>query len=81
MHRSALRMGTLSYVILLGYDQVEVHVQKGHWTYECKNAPAYTARPSRTEQLLNPKVTSCLDTNRVSHALGGVNGLQEGCAC
>ena len=30
--------------------------QKGHWTYECKNQPAYKARPSRTQQLLNPKV-------------------------
>ena len=30
--------------------------QAGHWTYECKNPPSYTARPTRTQQLLNPKV-------------------------
>jgi hypothetical protein len=30
--------------------------QAGHWTYECKNEPAYTARPTRTQQLKNPKV-------------------------
>ena len=52
-------------------------MQKGHWTYECKNAPAYTARPSRTEQLLNPKVTNCIDTNSavVSLELGSMSGL------
>ncbi|KAK9820044.1 hypothetical protein WJX72_005434 [[Myrmecia] bisecta] len=31
-------------------------LQKGHWTYECKNEAAYAARPTRTQQLLNPKV-------------------------
>ncbi|KAK9810622.1 hypothetical protein WJX73_005255 [Symbiochloris irregularis] len=31
-------------------------LQTGHWTYECPNPPAYSARPSRTEQLLNPKI-------------------------
>jgi hypothetical protein len=31
-------------------------VQAGHWTYECKNPASYTARPTRTQQLLNPKV-------------------------
>ena len=31
-------------------------LQQGHWTYECKNEPAYSARPTRTQQLKNPKV-------------------------
>ena len=31
-------------------------LQPGHWTYECKNEPAYQARPTRTQQLKNPKV-------------------------
>lgn len=31
-------------------------MQTGHWTYECKNAPVYQARPSRTKQLKNPEV-------------------------
>lgn len=31
-------------------------LQYGHFTYECKNEAAYQARPSRTQQLKNPKV-------------------------
>ncbi len=31
-------------------------LQTGHWTYECKNAPVYKARPTRTQQLMQPKV-------------------------
>lgn len=30
--------------------------QLGHWTYECKNDRVYISRPSRTQQLLNPKL-------------------------
>ncbi|PQP93010.1 zinc finger CCHC domain-containing protein 10 [Prunus yedoensis var. nudiflora] len=30
--------------------------QPGHWTYECKNERAYISRPSRTQQLKNPKL-------------------------
>jgi hypothetical protein len=30
--------------------------QPGHWTYECKNEAKYQARPTRTQQLKNPKV-------------------------
>lgn len=29
--------------------------QLGHWTYECKNERVYISRPSRTQQLKNPK--------------------------
>ncbi|PIA57894.1 hypothetical protein AQUCO_00500070v1 [Aquilegia coerulea] len=29
--------------------------QTGHWTYECKNERVYISRPSRTQQLKNPK--------------------------
>jgi hypothetical protein len=31
-------------------------LQLGHWTFECKNQPTYISRPTRTQQLLNPKV-------------------------
>ncbi|KAL5782169.1 hypothetical protein ACOSP7_007198 [Xanthoceras sorbifolium] len=30
--------------------------QTGHWTYECKNERVYMSRPSRTQQLKNPKL-------------------------
>lgn len=30
--------------------------QVGHWTYECKNERVYISRPSRTQQLKNPKL-------------------------
>lgn len=29
-------------------------LQKGHWTYECKNEAAYRTRPSRTKELSRP---------------------------
>lgn len=31
-------------------------LQKGHYTYECKNPPTYVSRPTRTKQLLDPTV-------------------------
>ncbi|KAI7841725.1 hypothetical protein COHA_004591 [Chlorella ohadii] len=31
-------------------------LQQGHWTYECKNEPVYQSRPTRTQQLKNPRV-------------------------
>eukprot|EP01025_Chloroclados_australasicus_P008333 TRINITY_DN1291_c0_g2_i1.p1 TRINITY_DN1291_c0_g2~~TRINITY_DN1291_c0_g2_i1.p1 ORF type:complete len:334 (-),score=43.47 TRINITY_DN1291_c0_g2_i1:799-1800(-) len=31
-------------------------LKKGHWTYECKGERAYISRPSRTQQLKNPKL-------------------------
>nr|XP_045084044.1 uncharacterized protein LOC109760349 [Aegilops tauschii subsp. strangulata] len=30
--------------------------QPGHWTYECRNERVYISRPSRTEQLKNPRL-------------------------
>lgn len=30
--------------------------QSGHWTFECKNERVYISRPSRTQQLKNPKL-------------------------
>ncbi|GAB2217826.1 hypothetical protein Droror1_Dr00001038 [Drosera rotundifolia] len=30
--------------------------QAGHWTYECKNERVYISRPSRSQQLKNPKL-------------------------
>ncbi|KIK69528.1 hypothetical protein GYMLUDRAFT_152100 [Collybiopsis luxurians FD-317 M1] len=32
----------------------------GHYTYECKGSRPYISRPSRTEQLENPKVVAKL---------------------
>lgn len=32
------------------------NMQFGHYTYECKGEAVYQARPSRTQQLKNPKV-------------------------
>ncbi|CAG8535079.1 651_t:CDS:2 [Funneliformis caledonium] len=29
-------------------------LETGHWTYECKNKRAYSARPTRTQQLTKP---------------------------
>ncbi|KAK9864988.1 hypothetical protein WJX84_006966 [Apatococcus fuscideae] len=40
--------------------QCQKCLQHGHWTYECKNAPIYHSRPSRTQQLLNPKAKQAL---------------------
>ena len=31
-------------------------LQIGHWTYQCSGEAVYKARPTRTQQLLNPKV-------------------------
>ncbi|XP_074590887.1 uncharacterized protein LOC141846747 [Curcuma longa] len=37
--------------------------QAGHWTYECKNERVYMARPSRTQQLKNPKLKMTLSVS------------------
>nr|CCA26045.1 conserved hypothetical protein [Albugo laibachii Nc14] len=36
--------------------QCQKCLQPGHWTYECKNTPAYLVRASRSQQLRNPKL-------------------------
>lgn len=36
--------------------QCQKCLQSGHWTYECKNTPAYRVRASRSQQLRNPKL-------------------------
>ena len=52
-----------------GLAQCQKCFQSGHWTYECKNERVYISRPSRTQQLKNPKlrvnvsVTYDLDDN------------------
>ncbi|KAF8748254.1 hypothetical protein HU200_012999 [Digitaria exilis] len=38
------------------YTQCQKCFQHGHWTYECKNERVYMSRPSRTQQLKNPKL-------------------------
>lgn len=32
-------------------------LQQGHWTYECNQDYVYKSRPTRTQQLLDPKVS------------------------
>eukprot|EP01018_Ginkgo_biloba_P006273 Gb_37033 [translate_table: standard] len=55
--------------------------QSGHWTYECKNERVYMSRPSRTQQLKNPKLKMKFS---VSYELDNpenpldVRGLQRG---
>lgn len=39
-----------------GSSQCQKCFQTGHWTYECKNERVYISRPSRTQQLKNPKL-------------------------
>ncbi|KAI9098480.1 hypothetical protein K1719_025105 [Acacia pycnantha] len=39
-----------------GSAQCQKCFQSGHWTYECKNERVYISRPSRTQQLKNPKL-------------------------
>eukprot|EP00249_Psilotum_nudum_P010172 c22380_g1_i2 orf=397-1239(-) len=39
-----------------GSQQCQKCFQLGHWTYECKNERVYISRPSRTQQLKNPKL-------------------------
>lgn len=43
-------------VTLGGSQQCQKCFQVGHWTYECKNDRVYISRPSRTQQLMNPKL-------------------------
>ncbi|XVE65530.1 hypothetical protein DITRI_Ditri08aG0007200 [Diplodiscus trichospermus] len=40
----------------MGASQCQKCFQAGHWTYECKNERVYISRPSRTQQLKNPKL-------------------------
>ncbi|KAB5538355.1 hypothetical protein DKX38_015888 [Salix brachista] len=40
----------------VGNAQCQKCFQSGHWTYECKNERVYMSRPSRTQQLKNPKL-------------------------
>ncbi|KAF3784020.1 Zinc finger CCHC domain-containing protein 10 [Nymphaea thermarum] len=39
-----------------GAAQCQKCFQAGHWTYECKNERVYISRPSRTQQLKDPKL-------------------------
>lgn len=48
--------------------------QFGHWTYECKNERVYMSRPSRTQQLKNPKLKMKLT---VSYELDGPDIAKE----
>lgn len=48
--------------------------QAGHWTYECKNERVYISRPSRTQQLKNPKLRMKLS---ISHDLENPDMQEE----
>nr|ADE76144.1 unknown [Picea sitchensis] len=48
--------------------------QTGHWTHECKNERVYTSRPSRTQQLKNPKLKMKIS---VSYELGKTDNPQN----
>ncbi|KAJ4888118.1 zinc knuckle (CCHC-type) family protein [Raphanus sativus] len=39
-----------------GGSQCQKCFETGHWTYECKNERVYVSRPSRTQQLKDPKL-------------------------
>ncbi|XP_057870844.2 uncharacterized protein LOC131077371 [Cryptomeria japonica] len=61
--------------------------QPGHWTYECKNERVYISRPSRTQQLKNPKLKMRLSVSyeldnpdNPQNALGLKHGLSENLA-
>ncbi|KAG6525705.1 hypothetical protein ZIOFF_015671 [Zingiber officinale] len=46
-----------------GASQCQKCYQAGHWTYECKNERVYISRPSRTQQLKNPKLKMTLSVS------------------
>lgn len=55
-------------------------LKKGHYSYECKAATherPYVSRPSRTQQLLNPKLVPKL-SNEVPHDLLVKQGIADG---
>ncbi|XP_057956948.1 uncharacterized protein LOC131150326 [Malania oleifera] len=49
--------------------------QTGHWTYECKNERVYISRPSRTQQLKNPKLRMKLS---ISYDLDNPDAVEAG---
>lgn len=49
--------------------------QMGHWTYECQNERVYVSRPTRTQQLMNPKLRpELMDPEEI---LAGLHRLQR----
>ena len=46
-------MNKLNLKLKSGQQQCQRCLKYGHWTYECKNKPAYTYRPSRTMMFKN----------------------------
>lgn len=59
--------------------QCQKCLKKGHYSYECKAAPQerpYVPRPSRTQQLLNPKLQPKL-TNETPDAVETKKGLAD----
>ena len=63
-----------------GGSQCQKCFQTGHWTYECKNERVYVSRPSRTQQLKNPKLRtkpSVDDLDGDDEKLDAGNGKDE----
>ncbi|XP_075265414.1 uncharacterized protein LOC142357759 [Convolutriloba macropyga] len=53
-------------------------MQVGHWTYECPNPRVYQARPTRTQQLKNPKVRQrFMDADELLETDTGKPGRKE----
>ncbi|CAH8390422.1 unnamed protein product [Eruca vesicaria subsp. sativa] len=63
-----------------GASQCQKCFQTGHWTYECKNERVYVSRPSRTQQLKNPKLRmkpSVDDLDGDDEKVEVINGKEE----
>ncbi|OWZ04240.1 hypothetical protein PHMEG_00023888 [Phytophthora megakarya] len=55
-------------------------LRPGHWTYECKNEAVYVQRPSRSQQLKNPKLRQPFNMDKPPELLEEVqtaNGSQK----
>ncbi|KAE8658766.1 outer envelope pore protein 16-2 [Hibiscus syriacus] len=50
------RKDKMTMTTTMGASQCQKCFQAGHWSYECKNERVYISRPSRTQQLKNPKL-------------------------
>ncbi|CAI5713225.1 unnamed protein product [Hyaloperonospora brassicae] len=53
-------------------------LRPGHWTYECKNEAVYVHRPSRSQQLKNPKLRQRFNTDRPPEAQQEGGGAPTG---
>lgn len=63
-----------------GGSQCQKCFETGHWTYECKNERVYVSRPSRTQQLKDPKLRTkpSVDDLDGGEKVEVANGKEEG---